>query len=665
MPRTRMFAGVISASLAVAGLAVAGSAGSAAAAVPPAAASPATVTASLAPFTRHTQVIGEVAASRRQAIQVWLQPRTVAATAFAQAVSTPGSSQFRHYLSPDAYAARFAAPPADARAVESWLRAKGFTAISTDAQRSYVAATATTSVINRAFDVRLTMYKSSAAVNAGTQPLWSNDRPISLPARLASTVLGVTGLGNVAPVSTARTETPSSAAASLAACSAYYGQHLQGGLPAHFARTSFPTQICGYSARQLRAAYGASTTSTGKGVTIAFTEMGPVDPSVLPTLQDYSRVMGLPVPSGKQYSARSAGKGCTATASGAAEQSSAGTNPDIEEQMDVEAAHALAPGANELVVAGLACGGTDPLTQGLLNAVQAVLNGSGHHPLASIVSNSWETDPEGQPASMTKIEHADLLQAAAEGVGMYVAAGDAPGLEAPSDDPYAIAVGGTTLGIGRTGNRLFETGWSTGELQPRQGKWSNQGEYSASGGGPSAVWGEPQYQRGVIPAALSRLPGRSGQFRSVPDISASGDPATAMAVGVLSTQPGKKGRFYLTSGGGTSEATPLVAAMVAAAQQGMKKPFGFLNPVLYKLAGTSALHDALPLTASSPSLFRGASCGVARCGSPMLNIFDDQSTAKADRFAGQVTLKGYDNMSGLGTPAGQHFIAALRKAETR
>ncbi len=47
----------------------------------------------------------------------------------------------------------------------------------------------------------------------------------------------------------------------------------------------------------------------------------------------------------------------------------------------------------------------------------------------------------------------------------------------------------------------------------------------------------------------------------------------------------------------------------------------------------------------------------------MLNLFDGQS--KAGGFAGQVTLKGYDNMSGLGTPAGQHFIAVLRKAETR
>jgi hypothetical protein len=106
----------------------------------------------------------------------------------------------------------------------------------------------------------------------------------------------------------------------------------------------------------------------------------------------------------------STGKGCTAAASGDAEQSSAG-RADIEEQMDVEAAHALAPAANELVV-GPACGGTDPLTQGLLNAVQAVLNGSGHHPLASMVSNSWETDPEGQPASVTRIEHADLRWAA-------------------------------------------------------------------------------------------------------------------------------------------------------------------------------------------------------------------------------------------------------------
>jgi uncharacterized protein YbjT (DUF2867 family) len=51
---------------------------------------------------------------------------------------------------------------------------------------------------------------------------------------------------------------------------------------------------------------------------------------------------------------------------------------------------------------------------------------------------------------------------------------------------------------------------------------------------------------------------------------------------------------------------------VAAAQQGAKVPFGFLNPVLYKLAGTSALHDALPLTAATPSLERAVSEAAVR-----------------------------------------------------
>jgi subtilase family serine protease len=149
----------------------------------------------------------------------------------------------------------------------------------------------------------------------------------------------------------------------------------------------------------------------------------------------------------------------------------------------------------------------------------------------------------------------------------------------------------------------------------------------------------------------------------VPDLSADADPATAMAVGEFSTAPGKKPVFYLISGGGTSEATPLVAGLVAAAQQGSKVPFGFLDPVLYKLARTSAFRDVLPLTATSPALFRAMSCPAAVCGVKALLIFDVQSANTSQGYAGQVTLKGYDTMTGLGTPNGQYFINALRALE--
>ena len=59
-------------------------------------------------------------------------------------------------------------------------------------------ATATVSTINRAFAVRLKLYRPTATVNAGTGPLWSNDRPVWLPTRLSRLVLGITGLSNAA-----------------------------------------------------------------------------------------------------------------------------------------------------------------------------------------------------------------------------------------------------------------------------------------------------------------------------------------------------------------------------------------------------------------------------------------------------------------------------------
>lgn len=77
-------------------------------------------------------------------------------------------------------------------------------------------------------------------------------------------------------------------------------------------------------------------------------------------------------------------------------------------------------------------------------------------------------------------------------------------------------------------------------------------------------------------------------------------------------------------------------------------------------AGRAAFQDALPLTAKSPVNDRQAACDPYYCGILAVFGFDDQSYAM-DGYNGQVTLPGYDNMTGLGTPAGQTFITALRK----
>jgi subtilase family serine protease len=645
---TKLF-GAVGATVAMVAMTLAGVSGQADA-------TPASAYASLsgtvAPFTVHTQTIGNVPRAQRLSIQLWLRPDVAAATRFANAVSTPGSALYRHYLSPDSYTTEFGASTTQARAVESWLVSEGFTDVHTDAQRAFVRATASAATLDSAFRIQMKLYRSTSAVNAGPYALRSNDRAVSIPRRLAASVLGVTGMDNAAPLSTLaritrNTAGNASSAASTVACSTFYGQHKTSGLPEKYGTTTFPTEVCGYTADQIRAAYGANGVNTGKGQTIALVELG-LTPDMFLTLQDYAAANHMPAPSSERYAELSLGQG-----------SACGDDFDVEEQLDVESSYDAAPGVNQLVVGGDSCNDGDFGLQGLFDADEAVLGGSGDHPLASIASNSWEGGAETQPASLTEIEHAYLLQAVAEGVGMYFSAGDSSGVETPSSDPDAMAVGGTTLGIGRTNARLFETGWSTAVSGDFHKTWFLEGEQGATGGGPSLLWAEPSYQTGVVPAALTKAPGnRGGSVRSVPDISADADPFTGFAVGLLTIR-GRHITYAESDIGGTSLASPLVAGIVAAAQQGQATPFGFLNPVFYKLANTSALNDPLPLTDSSPSLYRGVSCNVKTCGLKLVTTFDDQSPAMFG-YTGQVTLRGYDNMTGVGTPNGQQFIDALR-----
>jgi subtilase family serine protease len=245
---------------------------------------------------------------------------------------------------------------------------------------------------------------------------------------------------------------------------------------------------------------------------------------------------------------------------------------------------------------------------------------------------------------------------------MLFSTGDSSGVGVPSSDPYATAVGGTTLGIGRTNPRLFETGWSTGVSAAAKGRWAFQGEQGAGGGGPSLLWKQPGYQNGVVPGSLAVAPGdRGGLVRTVPDISAVGDPFTGMATGMLSFNAKcKVTGYYEESIGGTSLAAPLIAAVVADAEQGWH-PFGFLNPSLYQLAKASpgVFHDAAPLSAGTPADYRGVACDQDTCGVLTLTTFDDQSWGMQG-YTGQVTGPGYDTITGLGTPNGQQLVDALR-----
>jgi subtilase family serine protease len=612
---------------------------------------------SVAAFAAHSQATGAVTGSRQLAIQVWMKPNLAGAQSYATGASTPGTSAYRHYLSPDAYTARYGASSAAVGKVETWLKSQGFTGIKASSQRNYVRATGEVSKIDAAFRTRLENYRSSAQVNADGYQLYANDQAVSVPGSLAGITMGVTGLDNAAPIlpllrasSNVKVTGSSSGLGAKAPCSAYYGQKTVSGYPEMYGTTTFPTENCGYDPAQLRGAYGASFSNDGAGQTVALVELGLV-PDMFETLQDYTKVNDMPAPSPLRYAELSLGEGSTCG------------NFDIEEQLDVEASYDMAPGANQLVVGGDSCNDGDFGDQGLFDADIAVLGGTGKHPLASAASNSWEVSDEDQPPLASEIEHAYLVQAAAEGVGMYFSAGDGSGVEEPSADPWAIGVGGTTLGISKTNQRLFETGWSTGLslLVKVSGKyqWEFIEEQGASGGGPAGLWKEPSYQKGVVPPALNVSGGDNGPVRSAPDISADADPYTGFAVGML--LPNKKNQLVYTEEtyGGTSEASPLVAGMVTAAQQGQVVPFGFIDPAIYKLVGTSAVYNTLPIGDYHTTQYLGVFCPTETCGAPILTTFDDQSFSMPG-YTGQVTLPGYDNMTGVGSPNEPAFIKALR-----
>jgi subtilase family serine protease len=610
---------------------------------------------SAAPFVSAGRPVGAVPGSQRLTIQVWLRtPNLAAAQSYATAVSTPGGKLYHHYLSPDAYTARFGASRAAVAAVEKWLRGQGFTGIEPDAQRNYVRATGSTSAIDAAFKIQMENYRSSASANAGPYQLYANNRPVSIPRSLSRYVIGLTGLDNAAPrlpLMLAPAQQRGPATAPAAPCSQYYGQHHVSGLPKQFGQTSFPTRICGYSPQQLRGAYGINTRNDGRGQTVSLVELG-LAPDMFLTLQDYARSEHFVAPSPRRYTELSLGK------------NTCGDPFDVEEQLDVETSYDMAPGASQLVVGGDSCDNGDFGNQGLFDADIVIIDGLGgsNHPLANISSNSWGPGNDTQPAILTNIMHAYLVRAAAQGVGMYFASGDAPGVETP-DDPFSILVGGTSLGIGQNNQMLFQTGWSSGLSVIKNGHWQIHLQDGATSGGPSLIWAQPGYQRGVVPRALAKAPGnRPGLVRSEPDLSADADLFTGFATGLLSFPKNKPPHFFKIPVGGTSMASPLVAGMIADAQQGQPVPFGFTDPVLYRLNGTDAIRDVLPSTSSTPGQFRGVICGNNFCKPLSLITFDDQSPLMPG-YTGQVTLKGYDNMTGLGTPNGQPFIAALRKLE--
>jgi subtilase family serine protease len=125
----------------------------------------------------------------------------------------------------------------------------------------------------------------------------------------------------------------------------------------------------------------------------------------------------------------------------------------------------------------------------------------------------------------------------------------------------------------------------------------------------------------------------------VPDIAADADPATPILVGLT-----VNGSFIEAGGGGTSVSSPLFAGIEALADQAAGGPHGFVNPLLYQLRGTGALHD------------------VANVPGPLAMAFSRGGVTALDTLQTDTSLTatpGYDDQTGLGSPDGAAYVRTL------
>src|SRR5438445_3364229 len=320
--------------------------------------------------------------------------------------------------------------------------------------------------------------------------------------------------------------------------------------PIHVAQAA-TKGLTGYSPAQIRHAYGFDQLAAdGSGQVMGIVDASD-DPTVASDLQTFIGQFGLRALNGLPGSPT-----CTVAAGPhpCFEKRVAYSNPRVdpvwalEISLDVEWAHAIAPGADILLV-------ESPHTtlSSMLRGVDTAVAGG-----ARVVSMSWGT------AEFTG-EARDDPHFAVPGVVFVASSGDAgAGVMYPAASPRVLGVGGTTLPLDATGNLLApETAWI------------------GSSGGISAVEAEPEYQ------SAYPIPPTSGR-RGVPDVSYDANPVTGVAV-FDST-----GAAGWVSVGGTSLGAPQWSALVALADAGRHSPLSsavLTDSPFYRAALASGYRD--------------------------------------------------------------------------
>jgi len=640
---------------------------------------------------------GAVSKSAAVNFEVVLKLRNAAAAqALVTAVSTPGSASYRHYLTAAQWEARFSPAAAEVSNARSWLASEGFKVGATSRDRITISATGTAAQVEKAFGTTLGKFK----VNGHVVRLATHQ--MSVPASVAGSVVGALGINqtiattasaasraaSARALATADSKFPPAPAAFITAppCGQYFGQSKTTLRPpfGHGYPKTVPDQVCGYKPGQFRSAYHVGTSSTGKGVTVAI-----VDAYGSATIRgDSTRYFAQNDPGNPFSNAHFSQLLATPFQNETLCDASSWL---VEQAIDVQSVHSMAPNAHILYVGAQDC------LNGLFNAEQAVID---NH-LADVVTNSYgDTGGDLLDDVATRTAWDDLfMMADSTGMTVQFSSGDdgdnfdVLGLSAadyPASSPYVTAVGGTSLKIGRRGQQTGQLGWATGRsfkctanvvggvpgcTKSAVGSWLPVSYDGGGGGFTSYNYVQPAYQKGVVPSVLalrnSPIIGPT-PTRVVPDISLDADPSTGFLIGLHQTFPNGVAKYSQTRYGGTSLASPLLAGVIADADQAAGSALGFINPAIYALHGqSSAIDDILP--GGKQGMFRNDLASTYVPGAKGLIsqfrevtyegviTYCDETGNCASRPNTLSTAPGYDSMTGLGS-IGPSFVSDLAKS---
>ena len=328
----------------------------------------------------------------------------------------------------------------------------------------------------------------------------------------------------------------------------------------------------------------------------------------------------------------------------------------LETSLDVETAHAMAPGANILLV-------TTPTAETLgvqgfpnmMNAEQYVVD---HH-LADVISQSFGSaeDAFASPAALLTLRHA-FISAAQRGVTVLASSGDFgsagtakapvgkggsllpnPTVGWPASDPLVTGIGGTYLCT----DPLATSTRTLDNVDPPvncQNQTQTEIGWIDAGGGYSHVFSRPGFQD-ALPAGSAPIPQSA---RGVPDVALQASARTGPLMYVSLPPSGDSGLLCgptpCSTGwydiGGTSVSCPEWAGLVAIADQINGGGLGPINQALYDVAADPAHYAA-----------------------DYYDVTTGNNAAFAPDVPGYPAQTGWDPVTGLGTPNAANLLPDL------